>query len=176
MRPARATRARAPGTATEPEAVRDARTGAGEEGRTRVTTRPSRRKPRGSSGNTRCLPKRSSRVTVPASQRITAPQNPVPGSSTTRPGSAATSGAGFCFFHGGVRSAEYERGRGPEGPPSEGWWRETGGRIRMTIGEAGTQVSRHAEAAGQLVTLPAHERRVHHRSVTGHVHRVLAAQ
>lgn len=55
---------------------------------------------------------------MPASQRITAPQNPVPASSTTNPGSAGTSGAGFgFFFHGGVRSAEY--------------W-----RIRMTIGEA----------------------------------------
>src|SRR5690349_1834686 len=157
MRPARATRARAPGTATEPEAVRDARTGAGEDGRTSVTTRPSSRKPRGSSGNTRCLPKRSSRVTVPASQRITAPQNPVPGSSTTRPGSAGTSGTGCCFFHGGVRSAEY--------------W-----RIRVTIGEAADPRSRHAETRRQLVALPAYERRVHHRSVTGHVQRVLAAQ
>lgn len=59
-------------------------------------------------GKTRCLPNRSSRVTVgPAavfSQRITAPQKPVATSSTTRSGSAGTSGAGADFFHGGVRS------------------------------------------------------------------------
>src|SRR5436190_6810331 len=156
MRPARATRARAPGTATEPDAVRVGRAGP-EEGRTRVTTLPSNKNPRGSIGNTRCLPKRSSRVTVPASQRITAPQKPVPGSSTTRPGSAGTSGTGFGFFHGGVRSAEY--------------W-----RIRMTIGEAAQEWLRHAEAGRQPVPLRPDERRVHHRSVTGHVQRVLAAQ
>lgn len=66
------------------------------------------RKPRGTIGKTRCLPNRSSRVTVSPSavfsQRTTAPQKPVAASSTTRSGSAATSGAGALFFHGGVRS------------------------------------------------------------------------
>lgn len=59
-------------------------------------------------GKTRCLPKRSSRVTVGPcavfSHRITAPQKPLTASSTTRSGSAGTSGAGVDFFHGGVRS------------------------------------------------------------------------
>src|SRR5688572_16423352 len=160
MRPARATRARAPGTATEPEAVRVGRAGP-EAGRTSVTTRPSSRKPLGSRGNTRCLPKRSSRVTAPASQRITAPQKPVPGSSTTRPGSAGTCGTGLGFFHGGVRSGEY--------------W-----RIRMTIGEAVVpsvhRLPRHAETRCQGVPLGPYERGVHHRAVAGYVQRVLAAE
>ncbi|SCD86956.1 hypothetical protein GA0115236_126610 [Streptomyces sp. IgraMP-1] len=109
MRPARATRARAPGTATDPEAVREGVAGACPAfGRTRVTGRPSRRKPRSTMGKTRCLPNRSSRVTTGPSadfsQRITAPQKPLAGSSTTRSATASTSGAGFRFFHGGVRS------------------------------------------------------------------------
>ncbi|GAA1005682.1 hypothetical protein GCM10009564_11060 [Streptomyces thermogriseus] len=107
------------GTATEPEAVRVGR-GGPDDGFTSVTTLPSSRKPRGRSGNTRCLPKRSSRVTVPASQWTTAPQKPLPGSSTTRPGSAGTSGTGLGLLQGGVRSGEYARGRGPEGPSPEG--------------------------------------------------------
>ena len=127
--------------------------------RTRVTTLPSSRKPRGSSGNTRCLPKRSSRVTVPASQRTTAPQKPVPGSSTTRPGSAGTSGTGLGFFHGGVRS---------------------GGVLahRMTIEKRGPPSftgSRHAETVAS-VSLGPYERRVHHRPVARYVQRVLAAE
>jgi hypothetical protein len=77
---------------------------AGRAGPPVVTGRPSSRKPRGSSGNTRCLPKRSSRVTVPASQPITAPQKPVLTSSTTRSGSAGTSGTGAERFQEGVRS------------------------------------------------------------------------
>lgn len=64
--------------------------------------------PRSTSGNTRCLPNRSSSVTVGPSavfsQRITAPQKPVDTSSTTRSGSAGTSGTGFERFQGGVRS------------------------------------------------------------------------
>lgn len=84
------------------------RTGPPGPGGTSVTTLPSSRKPRGSIGNTRCLPKRSSRVTVGPwavfSQRITAPQKPVETSSTTRSGSAGTSGTGADLFHGGVRS------------------------------------------------------------------------
>ncbi len=59
-------------------------------------------------GKTRCLPKRSSSVTVGPSavfsHRTTAPQKPVPTSSTTRSGSAATSGTARGRFHGGVRS------------------------------------------------------------------------
>ena len=61
-------------------------------GRTRVTGRPSRRNPAGASGNIRRFPRRSSSVTASLAHSTTAPQKPVPASSTTRSGSAATSG------------------------------------------------------------------------------------
>ncbi|CAM5293935.1 hypothetical protein SCALM49S_05843 [Streptomyces californicus] len=74
-----------------------------------MTTLPSSRKPRGSIGNTRCLPKQyaASRVTVGPwavfSQRIAAGRT---GRDLLHDqmGSAGTSGTGADRFHGGVRS------------------------------------------------------------------------
>ncbi len=99
MRLAAATRAGAPGTGTEPDAVRaggPGRVAAGAAGRTSSTGRPSRWKP-APRGNERLRPCRSSSsTTTPSgifSTRVTAPQNPVWTSSTTRPLSAATCGS-----------------------------------------------------------------------------------
>jgi CubicO group peptidase (beta-lactamase class C family) len=100
IRLARATRAGADGTATEPEAVSlrgagapcpvppEAPAGA----RRSVTTSPSSRNAAGSSGKFRRLPRRSSSTTAPASNPTTAPQNPDSASSTTSSGVASTSG------------------------------------------------------------------------------------
>src|SRR6266542_4050005 len=92
MRLARATRAGASGTATEPEGVRRLVGAAGPDGRTSVTGWPSSQNPPGRSRKTRRRPCRSSSVTASLARSTTAPQKPEPGSSTTRSGSAATSG------------------------------------------------------------------------------------
>ena len=82
----------APATAIEPEAVRRARrpprAGPGGPG-----SRPPLEQEPGPSGKTRRRPCRSSSVTAPPPQATTAPQKSVPATSTTRSGSAGTSGA-----------------------------------------------------------------------------------
>ena len=61
-------------------------------GRTSVTGWPSSRKPAAASGKSRRRPRRSSSVTASLAQSTTAPQKPLPATSTTRSGSAGTSG------------------------------------------------------------------------------------
>ena len=86
----------------DPDAVRAGRSRRAALGRTRVTTRPSSRKPRGSMGNTRCLPKRSSRVTVgPCGSSRSGSRHrrsPVRPPRPPDPGSAGTSGAGLLLL------------------------------------------------------------------------------
>ena len=95
IRDARATRAFAFGTAIEPEAVRFGPAGAAARvGATRMTGRPSRRKP-GPSGKPRWRPRRSSSVSVPRSRSTAtiSPHQSVVTSSTTAPISAGASTA-----------------------------------------------------------------------------------
>ena len=91
MRAARAVRAVCPTTFTEPDADRVGACGA-RFGTTSVATAPSTRNAAGRSGKTRRPPRRSSSVTSRTSTAMTAPQNPLPASSTTIPASAGTSG------------------------------------------------------------------------------------
>lgn len=96
IRLALATWARTPSTAIEPEAVRRRAAGTGARaGRRNVTGWPSSRNAAGSSGKLRRRPCRSSSTTAPDSKPTTAPQNPDSASSTTRSGSASTSGVTF---------------------------------------------------------------------------------
>ena len=78
-------------TATEPEAVRLAAPRAAGLGLTSVHSAPSKRKAAGSMANARRLPNRSSSRTRSLPTSTTAPHQPLAASSTTRPGSAATS-------------------------------------------------------------------------------------
>ena len=98
IRLARATRAVAPCTATEPDAVRVGLAGPWRTGAARITGRPSSRKP-GPSGKVRRLPRRSSRVSVSRSRSTAtiSPQKSVITSSTTAPISA-TAGTARPFF------------------------------------------------------------------------------
>ena len=92
---ARATRAFAPWTATDPDAVRVGFAGAGARtGAVRITGRPSSRKP-GPSGKVRRLPRRSSSVSVCRSRSTAtiSPHQSVVTSSTTAPSSAGASTA-----------------------------------------------------------------------------------
>jgi len=91
IRLARAVRAVTFATRTDPDAEITGPVGA-RGGTTSVAGRPSTRNAPARSGNTRWRPCRSSRVTSRMSTRTTAPQNPLPGSSTTVPRSAGTSG------------------------------------------------------------------------------------
>src|SRR5262249_30782214 len=77
------------------------------------------RNPPGRSGNTRRFPCRSSRVTASLASSTTAPHQPDPGSSTTSPGSAGTSGTGgrrrgppartspYCLLRRSIRTAHH---------------------------------------------------------------------
>jgi hypothetical protein len=78
-------------TFTDPDADRTGPAGFATTG-TSVAGAPSNRNAAGRIGNTRRRPWRSSRVTSRTSALITAPQNPLAGSSTTSPLSAGTSG------------------------------------------------------------------------------------
>src|SRR4051794_27526705 len=109
MRPSLATRARAPATYVDPDALRVGVTGAFGFGRTRTTGRPSTQNP-GPSGYARTRPLRFSRWTTSFSQRTTAPTNPLLGSSTTRSCSASTCGVGFFWVRGWTRLSYGERG------------------------------------------------------------------
>lgn len=101
MRLALATLARLAGGAIDPEAVRTGPALGAPAGRTSRTRLPSSRNV-SDSGKTRRFPCRSSSSTTSFSQLTTAPQKSPALSSTTRPGSAATSGGGAGLRDGGA--------------------------------------------------------------------------
>jgi hypothetical protein len=88
-----------PSTAIEPEAVIRVLGETTAAGFRNVTAFPSSRNAAGASGKLRRLPNLSSSTTAPSSKPTTAPQNPESASSTTRSGSASTSGTTFFRRH-----------------------------------------------------------------------------